>query len=374
MNENIETLDYEGDNFNHKFSMIEKYGEDLTARTYITDPAIARDEEIKQTILTLLTPEKSALLVGKPGIGKTAIVEGLAYRIQHELVPNALKNWKLIKINITSLLGESVSNGSNENRLELLVEELKHRKNTILFIDETHLLTNKSKDNNLDFANMLKPGLDRGEIKMIGATTTEEYKKFIEKDSALERRFQKVFVEEPSINETKDILFNIRNIYEKYHNVIISDDILNSLVDISEKYLFDRNRPDKEIDVLDEVCARVSIKETGNDRLKNIKKEINRLGKEKNSFIIDNDIDIRKKEAKLMSELNELELSCSAKKNEVTTFDIASVISNRVKIPTEDILSNNIDSIYEMERKLKSIIIGHDNVIDSLMNITKRIK
>lgn len=155
MNENIETLDYEGDNFNHKFSMIEKYGEDLTARTYITDPAIARDEEIKQTILTLLTPEKSALLVGKPGIGKTAIVEGLAYRIQHELVPNALKNWKLIKINITSLLGESVSNGSNENRLELLVEELKHRKNTILFIDETHLLTNKSKDNNLDFANML---------------------------------------------------------------------------------------------------------------------------------------------------------------------------------------------------------------------------
>ena len=147
---------------------------------------------------------------------------------------------------------------------------------------------------------------------------------------------------------------------------------------MSEKYIFDRNRPDKEIDVLDEVCARVSMKEVSTDRLKNIKKEINKLSKEKNSFIIDNDIDkafdIRKKEARLMSELNELELSCNIKKNEVTISDIAFVIGNRVKIPTEDILSSNMDSIYEMERKLKSIIIGHDNVIDSLMNITKRIK
>ena len=263
--------------------------------------------------------------------------------------------------------------------MKKVLKEIEDNTEIILFIDEIHTLVGAGgAEGAIDASNILKPSLARGKIRCIGATTTEEYKKFIEKDSALERRFQKVFVEEPSINETKNILFNIRNIYEKYHNVIISDDILNSLVDISEKYLFDRNRPDKEIDVLDEVCARVSIKETGNDRLKNIKKEINRLGKEKNSFIIDNDIDkafdIRKKEAKLMSELNELELSCSAKKNEVTTFDIASVISNRVKIPTEDILSNNIDSIYEMERKLKSIIIGHDNVIDSLMNITKRIK
>lgn len=242
MNENIETLDYEEDNFNHKFSMIEKYGEDLTARTYITDPAIARDEEIKQTILTLLTPEKSALLVGKPGIGKTAIVEGLAYRIQHELVPNALKNWKLIKINITSLLGESVSNGSNENRLELLVEELKHRKNTILFIDETHLLTNKSKDNNLDFANMLKPGLDRGEIKMIGATTTEEYEQYIIRDRAFLRRFQKIDVAEADKDTCVKILMGTYPKIEKQigahmeYSDFIKEKIMRFIVEMTDEY------------------------------------------------------------------------------------------------------------------------------------------
>ena len=160
-----------------KISMLERYGIDLTLEEYITDPAIARDEEIKQVILTLLTPEKSALLVGKPGIGKTAIVEGLAYRIQKGMVPDALKNYSLIKINITSLIGETVSEGNVENRIDLLVRELSDRLNTIIFIDETHLLVNKA--GGMDFANMLKAGLDRGQIKMIGATTTEEYEQYI---------------------------------------------------------------------------------------------------------------------------------------------------------------------------------------------------
>ena len=177
---------------NEKVSMLERYGVDLTTKEYITDPAIARDEEIKQIILALLTPEKSALLVGKPGIGKTAIVEGLAYRIQKGLVPDALKNYSLIKVNITSLIGETMSEGQVENRIDLLVRELNDRLNTIIFIDETHLLVNKS--GGTDFANMLKAGLDRGQIKMIGATTTEEYEQYILRDRAFLRRFQKIDV------------------------------------------------------------------------------------------------------------------------------------------------------------------------------------
>lgn len=177
---------------NEKVSMLERYGVDLTTKEYITDPAIARDEEIKQIILALLTPEKSVLLVGKPGIGKTAIVEGLAYRIQKGLVPDALKNYSLIKVNITSLIGETMSEGQVENRIDLLVRELNDRLNTIIFIDETHLLVNKS--GGMDFANMLKAGLDRGQIKMIGATTTEEYEQYILRDRAFLRRFQKIDV------------------------------------------------------------------------------------------------------------------------------------------------------------------------------------
>ena len=177
---------------NNEISMLETYGECLTDKDYITDPAIARDDEIKQIILTLLTPEKSALLVGKPGIGKTAIVEGLAYRIKFGDVPQALENWKIYKLNITSLLGSNVVNGQNENRLDLIIKELANKKNIILFIDETHLLVNKQ--GGMDFANQLKAGLDRGSIKMIGATTTEEYEQYILRDRAFLRRFQKIDV------------------------------------------------------------------------------------------------------------------------------------------------------------------------------------
>ncbi len=189
-----------------KVSIIDSYGEDFTSKAYITDPAIARDDEIKQSILILLTPEKSTLLVGKPGIGKTAIVEGLGYRIQKGLVPDALKGWKLIKINITSLLGTSISEGQTENRVELLVTELKKLSKTIIFIDEIHLLINKSAGSSLDIANMLKPGLDRGTIKMIGATTTEEYEIYILRDRAFLRRFQKVDVLEPDIPTCVEIM------------------------------------------------------------------------------------------------------------------------------------------------------------------------
>lgn len=227
-----------------KISMLERYGENLTDKTYITDPAIARDDEIKQCILTLLTPEKSALLVGKPGIGKTAIVEGLAYRIQKSLVPNVLLEWKIIKINITSLLGTTNNNGQIENRIDLLVKELATTNKTILFIDETHVLVNKNTTENsgIDFANMLKAGLDRGTIKMIGATTTEEYETYILRDRAFLRRFQKIDVMETNKENTVKILMGT---YPKLENQIgvklnytdfIKEKIMAFIVEMTDEY------------------------------------------------------------------------------------------------------------------------------------------
>jgi len=223
-----------------EISMLERYGEDLTAKEYITDPAIGRDSEIKQMILTLLTPEKSALLVGKPGIGKTAIVEGLAYRIIKGYVPDALLSYQIIKINITSLIGSTNINGATENRMDLLVRELSTKDNVIVFIDETHLLVDK--DGGLDFANMLKAGLDRGTIKMIGATTTEEYEHYILRDRAFLRRFQKIEVLEADKDTTVQILIGTMPKIEKKIGVrceyteFIKERIMRFIVEMTDEY------------------------------------------------------------------------------------------------------------------------------------------
>ena len=204
----------------NEISMLERYGDDLTAKNYITDPAIGREQEIKQMILTLLTPEKSALLVGKPGIGKTAIVEGLAYRIIKGYVPDVLLNY--------------------ENRIDLLVKELATKDNVIIFIDETHLLVNK--EGGLDFANMLKAGLDRGTIKMIGATTTEEYEHYILRDRAFLRRFQKIEVEEADKETTVAILMGTLPKLEKQIGVrceytdFIKSKIMRFIVEMTDEY------------------------------------------------------------------------------------------------------------------------------------------
>ena len=201
--------------FSNGFSMLNTYAEDLSKKEYVTNPAIARDEEIKKLILILLSPEKSAVLTGKPGIGKTAIVEGLNYLIQRKEVPNALLNTKIYKINTSSLLGTYTSDGVQDSKLQLLINEIMGKKDIILFIDEIHTLVTASKNGDVDFLNMLKPGLDRGDIKIIGATTTQEFEENLLKDKAFLRRFERIEVEEPDQETTVKILVGTTKKIEK---------------------------------------------------------------------------------------------------------------------------------------------------------------
>lgn len=229
--------------YNGFVSILDRYAQELTSREYITDPSIGRDEEIKQVIMTLLTPEKSALLVGKAGVGKTSIVEGVAYRIQKGMVPNALNGYKIYKLNVTSLLGKTESNGQIESRVDLLVKELAARPKTILFLDETHVLVNKDGgEGGIDFANMFKAGLDRGEIKMIGATTDEEYEQYILKDRAFLRRFQKIDVVEADQETCVKILMGTYPKIEKKTGVhfeytdYVIERIMTFIVDMTDEY------------------------------------------------------------------------------------------------------------------------------------------
>lgn len=224
---------------NQKFSILDRYGENYTEKKYVTNPAIGRDEQIKQLILVLLTPEKSAILTGKPGIGKTAIVEGLAYAIQQNNVPNALKGYTIINIKTASLLG-TMPDG--ESKVQLMIEELKEKEKIILFIDEIHMLIGANDTSSMDFANIFKEGLGRGSIKVVGATTSDEYERYILRDKAFTRRFQRVDVPEPTREETIKILMGV---LPKLHNdtgvkmkytSFIQELIMTFIVDLTSEY------------------------------------------------------------------------------------------------------------------------------------------
>ena len=223
-------------------SILESYGEDLTSKSYVTDPAIARDEEIKKLMIVLLTPEKSGLLIGKAGIGKTAIVEGLAYRIQKGLVPNALQGYKVVKINSSSLVGKITYNGKEELIISVLVNELKSVNKMILFIDEIHTLIGAKTDNPMDLANILKPVIDRGMVKLIGATTDIEYNTYVVRDRAFLRRFDRIDVLEPSGETVVRILMGTlpkiesqTGIKFKYNDYIVKM-LLESIVEATNPY------------------------------------------------------------------------------------------------------------------------------------------
>ena len=252
MNQNEINLDH--------FSVIGQYGEDLTSKVYVTNPAIAREEEIKRLMLVLMTPEKSALLIGKPGIGKTAIVEGLAYLIQNGQVPDVLKGYRIVKINSTALLGSVQVQGKSELVIQLLVNELKACSKIILFVDEIHTLMGGREDGPMDLANILKPGLDRGDIKMIGATTTNEYDTYIIRDRAFLRRFERIDVLEPNEETTTKILLEslpriekqtgIRMKYNEYVNKLLMESIVSATSEFKRVYGLSAMYPDVAFSVL----------------------------------------------------------------------------------------------------------------------------
>lgn len=226
-----------------KKSVLEAYGENLCDKTYITNPSIARDDEIKNTILTILTPDKSPILVGKAGIGKTAIVEGIAYKIQKDDVPKAIKGYDIIKVNTSTLLGKYVTeDGTEELRINILLKELENAKDTILFIDEIHTLVIESRNSGIDFLNAMKPALSRGDIKVIGATTLDEYTQYLIRDKAFLRRFEKIDVEEPSAQTTVKILMGSYPKIEKQTGVklayskFVIENIMTFLVDMTSEY------------------------------------------------------------------------------------------------------------------------------------------
>lgn len=363
--------------------LIEELGINLNekAKNNLTDPVIDRDKEIERVLEILCRRTKNnPILIGNAGVGKTAIVEELAKRIVSNEVPDYLKNKKIISLDMATTVAGTKYRGEFEERMKKILNEIETNDDIILFIDEIHTLVGAGgAEGAIDASNILKPALARGHLRCIGATTVEEYKKFIEKDKALERRFQKVNIEEPSYEKTLEILTKLKPIYEKFHKVILQHELLDDIVKLSAKYIYDRSEPDKSIDIMDEVCSRVSIKETKIDKeITSLESEIDKLDKLKNSYIIENNIDkaytYRKKEIVLQEKLNNLMLNINRNNKIVTIKDVANVIHTKTQIPVYEILKDDAKVVKNIEKQLRDIIIGQDEAIKNLIDITKRIK
>lgn len=363
--------------------LIEELGINLVekAKNSSLDPVFERDKEIERLIEILCRRNKNnPLLIGNAGVGKTAIVEALASRINEKNVPQKLQNKKIISLDMATIVSGTKYRGEFEERMQKIIKEISDDGNIILFIDEIHTLVGAGgAEGAIDASNILKPSLARGIIKCIGATTTEEYKKYIEQDKALERRFQKIIIEEPNQESTLNILKHLLPIYEQYHHVKIPPALLKTIVELSNHYIYDRHNPDKVIDILDEACSMVSIKESKQEKgLYQLKKELKEVQKKKNSLIIDNDINSAyqylKKEIKINHQINELQMIQKDKKKEVTITDIAKVISQKTNIPIYEIEKDTLSNIEKLYTKLNNEIIGQENAIKSLINMTKKMK
>ena len=363
--------------------LIEELGINLNekAKNNLTDPVIDRDKEIERVLEILCRRTKNnPILIGNAGVGKTAIVEELAKRIVKNEVPDYLKNKKIISLDMATTVAGTKYRGEFEERMKKILNEIETNDDIILFIDEIHTLVGAGgAEGAIDASNILKPALARGHLRCIGATTVEEYKKFIEKDKALERRFQKVNIEEPSYEKTLEILTKLKPIYEKFHKVILQPELLEDIVKLSAKYIYDRSEPDKSIDIMDEVCSRVSIKETKIDKeITSLELEIDKLDKLKNSYIIENNIDkaytYRKKEIVLQEKLNYLMLNINRNNKIVTIKDVANVIHTKTQIPVYEILKDDAKVVKNIEKQLRDNIVGQDEAIKNLIDITKRIK
>lgn len=368
-----------------KTPTLDEFGKDLTAiaKEGKIDPVIGRGKEIERVIQILSRRTKNnPCLIGEPGVGKTAIAEGLALKIVKGEVPELLAGKKIVALDLTSMVAGTKYRGDFEERIKKAMDEVREAKDVILFIDEVHTIMGAgSAEGATDAANILKPSLARGEIQVIGATTIDEYRKNIEKDAALERRFQPVTVGEPTEEETVEILKGIRDKYEAHHKVKISDDAIENAVKMSSRYIADRFLPDKAIDLIDEAASRVRLNAyTVPDNLKEMEKELKSLEEEKASAVRSQNYEqaakIRDKEKSLKTLLDEektkwKELSAHQLK-EISTEDIASVVSSWTGIPVTQLTKEESERLLKLEDILHQRIVGQDEAVSGVARAIRR--
>lgn len=364
---------------------LEEFGTNLNkaAKDGKIDPVIGRQKEIDRVIQILVRRTKNnPALIGEPGVGKTAIAEGLAQRIISGDVPELLRNKEIITLNLSNLVAGSKYRGDFEERLKKVVEEVKQRKNVILFIDELHTIVGAgAAEGALDAANILKPELARGDLQLIGATTLDEYRKHIEKDAALERRFQPIIVGAPTTDEAIDILKGVRDKYEAHHKVTITDAAIEAAVQLSDRYIADRQLPDKAIDLIDEACSKVRLKAyTAPPEVKQLENDIRTYAKEKESAVAAQDYEkaaeYRDKEKAANEKLNVLQgewkKDQSGKAEEVTAEDVAEVVSNWSGVPVTKLTETESDRLLNMESILHQRVIGQDEAVTAVSKAVRR--
>lgn len=364
---------------------LEEFGTNLNkaAKDGKIDPVIGRQKEIDRVIQILVRRTKNnPALIGEPGVGKTAIAEGLAQRIISGDVPELLRNKEIITLNLSNLVAGSKYRGDFEERLKKVVEEVKQRKNVILFIDELHTIVGAgAAEGALDAANILKPELARGDLQLIGATTLDEYRKYIEKDAALERRFQPIIVGAPTTDEAIDILKGVRDKYEAHHKVTITDAAIEAAVQLSDRYIADRQLPDKAIDLIDEACSKVRLKAyTAPPEVKQLENDIRTYAKEKESAVAAQDYEkaaeYRDKEKaaneKLSAMQGEWKKDQSGKAEEVTAEDVAEVVSNWSGVPVTKLTETESDRLLNMESILHQRVIGQDEAVTAVSKAVRR--
>ncbi len=355
------------------------------AKNGLVDPVIGRKPEIERLISILNRRTKNnPILIGEAGVGKTAIVEGLALAISNREVPDSLLDKKILSLDLALIVAGSMFRGEFENRLKQIIEEVKNNKNIILFIDEIHTMVGAgATQGSLDAANILKPSLARGELHAIGATTLNEYKQHIEKDAALERRFQSIIVEEPSLPESIDILKGLRPNYEKHHNVKITDEAIKAAVELSARYIQDRFLPDKAVDLIDETSAFLRTITSSSKLLRTTKKienDLESLEQEKTKAVLAQDfttaIHLKAQEEKLFKQKAELAKSLMAEKNvpthTISAEDIAHTVSMMTKIPLAKLTKTEISKLSKLEKMLKEKIIGQDEAIEEIAKSIRR--
>ena len=364
---------------------LNQYGTDLTkmAKEGKLDPVIGRKEEIQRVIQILSRRTKNnPCLIGEPGVGKTAVAEGLAEKIVAGDVPETLKNKRVVSMDIASMVAGAKYRGDFEERIKKALKEVKKAGDVIIFIDEIHTIVGAgSAEGAVDAANILKPLLARGEIQLIGATTLKEYRKYIEKDAALERRFSPVTVNEPTEEETIQILYGLRDKYEAHHNVKITDEAIKSAVELSSRYINDRYLPDKAIDLIDEAASKVRMRSyTEPDSFKELKDAIEKLDKEKEEAIRVQDFEkaakIRDKENSKKKELEnakkEWETKSSKNVSTLKEEDIANVISSWTGIPVTKVSQSENDKLKNLEDNLHKRVIGQDEAVSAVAKAIKR--